>query len=518
MAIVNGLMRQRTASEATALMLSLLFLLPCAAQAAQFTVTSYYIAELQVSTYTYGDGFQRTFTDSSLVPITLRPSATIPAAAVSIETQPADAYMGGNIEVVQVFVSSGGIPESEYATVTSTRDYYYTQTDYTTTDYYETFIYTAPTYCATSFVAAVERVISLPPELTKDVSIQTASTTVTSYYGTTQTQVDATLATSFTPTGMALSSDYIFQRYLASCTNPYPYVTPSPQPSDGNSGGDGNNNAPTGGSGGTGGNDNAFGFDPDEDTCNSAWNDCGRLPYWGYIVATILPAAFLFGFVESYLWFGSMMQGHGALRFGTITWILLCLPVIFLTRHVPARSEADQTTFKEQWKGKKFGEKLSLWLHYGLRYKYPVHLLGVHPGYERGDPEAEDRLHKLYYDNSDVSTQQQMAYTGQQMHPAMTGRGLQQPALPPRTYNRRHPNSGQATRSVASESALESVPEEAGSHNVEHTAKTEAKTEPEPVSPVESSDPQPGRAPPEEPSIAPSSETSPTTKDNEDKA
>ena len=108
-------------------------------------------------------------------------------------------------------------------------------------------------------------------------------------------------------------------------------------------------------------------------------HNCDQLATWAIVLAVVLPAVFILGFVESFFWFSRLMTGEATIRFGTLCWLLLCCPIIFLSRRVPSRSIDDRARLRQQWKDMGVGRRISLWFKLGLRHTYPVELLGDHP-------------------------------------------------------------------------------------------------------------------------------------------
>lgn len=461
---------------------------------ATWTITSVFVQSL--STYTYTDryyGTTETVTSvySANVPVSLKPSATITATPVSTYTTTSGGYYydedsDDTIVYVYKYYAPGAIPTA--AMTTSTRNYYATET--TSSVFVQTVEYTAPSSCPTPFTVTTTSTRYIPSQVQDQVSIKSTSTDVSTrrYAGEsttyTTTYVTAYMASTGHPTGYSATHNLVYSYYLTSCVNP---GRPSPTPTgrSGGSGGSGTNNGDDNG--------NSSNFDNFNGTSSCAWSNCGNYPYWGIIVVTVLSATFLFGFLESYFWFSSLMCGQGTLRVGTVSWILLCLPVVFLTRRIPSRSAEDQERLKAQWKGMRFGNRLSLWTQWGLRYRYPAELLGIHPSYAYGNPAADQKSIDEWYGENGNTPQVPPTYLYQhapQMSMATTAGHSQAPQLPPRV----RVNSGRNSRSASSESALASVPEESGSSALRGKGKglSEGRSV---ESAVGHSDPQVGRAP-----------------------
>ncbi|OAQ58863.1 hypothetical protein VFPPC_11047 [Pochonia chlamydosporia 170] len=438
--------------------------------AAKWTITSVFVQT--VTEYTYTDRFPDSTTTVTSkytrnTGVTLKPSVTITATPITATTSTSSYYYyyngqevpgDGSDDVVYIkrYYPSGAIATSDLTSST----YRYNQRDYTSTYFFQTIEYTAPTSCPTPFTVTTTSRISVPSQVVDQVSIRTATTSVSSneYGGSdgyTYTFVSAYLASTSHPSGAAATLNYYYREYLTSCINPNPNPTRtySPRPTSG------------GRSGSDGDDSDIDGFLNGTSTC--AWSNCSNTPYWGVFIVTILPAVFLLGFLESYFWFTCLMSGKGALRVGTVSWILLCLPTIFLTRRIPARSLEDQERLRAQWMEKSFGQRFSLWAHWGLRYRYPMELLGVHPKYAYGNPAEDEKLVDDWYgengDNPQVPATYMYQHEARQvsMAPALaqsqSPSQSQAPQLPPRVRL-----SGRSTRSVPSEthSHLASVPEE----------------------------------------------------------
>jgi hypothetical protein len=95
------------------------------------------------------------------------------------------------------------------------------------------------------------------------------------------------------------------------------------------------------------------------------------------VICSIIGALFLLGWIESFLWFRRLMMGRFALRVGTISWCMLTLICICLTKKEPPRTPEHQTILTQQWKAMPFGQKLRLWLRWGFSHDYPIDLLGL---------------------------------------------------------------------------------------------------------------------------------------------
>ncbi|QPG93494.1 hypothetical protein C2857_000191 [Epichloe festucae Fl1] len=493
------------------------------ARAAKYTITQDLVGTVSLVRYT--DTFYATppstvtMSRTGYSTVTLKPSVT--AAPFSTRTSTSSGFgddsiyggSGSNGVVVYIYryFSPGAIPATDMVAPTECAD----PSDVTTTAFYRMVEYTAPSSCPTPFTLTATVSEYVPSGAEDQVSIESATTSVSTYkYGgvgdsdnrstTTYTYIAAFLASTSHPTGRALRSQYIYSHYLSPCISPYPYPTqtttttttafPYPYPTQGTTTTANPHPIPTqttttaapritsGGSGRDG-----DGNRPDDlvDHPSCPWSDRGDYPYWGMILVIVLSAVFLLGFVESYLWFRRLMMGRGTLRVGTICWILLCLPLGFLARKIPARSTEDQQTLSARWKEKSFGQCLGHWLRWGLRLRYPVELLGAHPTYKYGDPVADEKEKRV---------EQGHGSKGKMIQPPVamenTTNQEQAPILPPPSRFA-HGN----IRCVSSDSVLTAMSEEAGSKAKDAKGKSVArygegmKTKTDPL------DPQEGRAP-----------------------
>ncbi|CAP65849.1 uncharacterized protein PODANS_5_10613 [Podospora anserina S mat+] len=105
---------------------------------------------------------------------------------------------------------------------------------------------------------------------------------------------------------------------------------------------------------------------------------CSKIPEGPAIILAIVGTLFVLGFIENFLWFRSLMQGHRALRCGTVCWWLIAtLLMIFVTKYEVERNADEQEQLREQWKRMPFWMKIKLWLQWGFRLKYPERWLGA---------------------------------------------------------------------------------------------------------------------------------------------
>lgn len=118
----------------------------------------------------------------------------------------------------------------------------------------------------------------------------------------------------------------------------------------------------------------------------AAWMWSRKSVKAGVISAVVIVAVlFLGGFVESFLWFGRLMTGRSAIRGGTICWAIMTVWGVCLTKREKAVQDKDrQTEMTLKWEEMGFGEKMSLWKKYGMKWRYPVDILGPREGVRTG--------------------------------------------------------------------------------------------------------------------------------------
>ncbi|KHN94440.1 uncharacterized protein MAM_07756 [Metarhizium album ARSEF 1941] len=443
---------------------ALLLLLLSAVDAARWTITDIYLETVLQRTYTdrYADRTETITTSyTRYTPVTLKPSVTVTVTPVTVyTTTDSSSYYDGSSYVygggsddsvyIQRYYPLGAIPTSDLTSSVTP----YNRRDFTSTYFFQTIELTAPASCPTPFTVTTTTQVSVPRQVADQVSITSATTSIaTTEYDDdnayTYTFISAYLASTHHPTGAAATRHPIYSVYMTKCRIPNPTRTSSSGPTSDSSG------------------DSSNQFLDMRGSC--AWRDCGKTPYWGVVIVTVLPTICLIGFFESYHWFTCLMSGEDALRGSTVLWILLCLPSIFLTRYIPARDARDQERLRALWAEKTLGQKLSLWRQWGFRHRYPMELLGVHPGYIYGDPAQEGKsIRDLYGGNGNWPQvpPTNTSHAAGQMPAALP---QSQPLTPelPTTPRLAGPNS----RSVSSESMLPSVPEESGSS----TAQAEGK-------------------------------------------
>lgn len=289
-----------------------------------------------------------------------------------------------DVEVIVLYVDGADVDREDVMTDYGYDDDYYNTNAYTS--YLMPLDMTAPESCPTPFTYHTFTEVSIPTAvlsagLISPVSYETSYATYDR--DETYTYVSAYLSSDAISMTEPLSENYIYTYYVEYCTDPAEYfgeytTTTEEFGSD-----------PT---------DGFFGDDNDDfesqntrgrfgiDECDALMH-CGWLTTALIIIAAILPAIFLLGFVESYFWFRRLMTGKSAFRLGTFCWMFLFLPVICLTRRTPARDIDSQAQLREHWKNTSWGTGLGLWFKYGFRHKYPE-ILGEHPEYKNDFPVA----------------------------------------------------------------------------------------------------------------------------------
>ncbi|KAH8662061.1 hypothetical protein BX600DRAFT_310424 [Xylariales sp. PMI_506] len=312
-----------------------LFMTPI--QATYWTVTSYYVESLSVTVY--DTSYSYTYTTT----MTVEPGVSPTVSPTSTYTY-SDDYE--ELTIIYLYLPQGGVSNDEILPET-TIDYNFD--DYTY--WVEPTIYTAPASCPTPFTVTTMTTIDIPSEVTSLYS----PTLVNSSVSGTMTWHTAYLETNAIT--LAPSSDFIYNYYIASCTNPQ---------------GGSDSSSPLR----SGGDDDSDDGSVWDDTVCSLATGCTSLRTWVIVVATLLPSLFLLGFLESYLWFRRLMLGKGALRFGTVCWILISGWIACFTRVASSRDAAAQAVLREQWGLLSGGQRWRLWWRWGFRHRYPVELLG----------------------------------------------------------------------------------------------------------------------------------------------
>ncbi|EGS19456.1 uncharacterized protein CTHT_0049170 [Thermochaetoides thermophila DSM 1495] len=309
-----------------------------------WTITSYRIESVSTSYFTY-DGTVFTATYGRMYEIA--PTATPTASPTSTTTWSYSDYL-----IKTLYLPPGAVPESDIVKSST-----YTAGDNRVTDFVVEVTYTAPSSCPTQFAITTLTEVYIPiavrPHLTptKTVTESGYITVVSAYLNPTDVP----------PKELNPTNDWKYTKYIEQCSLPPAFQT-------GTSSSDG-------GSSGSSSSGGGWRSGTTTQVC-SVLTGCTTLRTWIIVVATLIPALFLLGFVESFLWFRRLMLGKSALRLGTVCWCLISLWFILLTRKQSARSAQDQAVLKEKWAALTFGQKIKYWFKWGFRHRYPVDLLG----------------------------------------------------------------------------------------------------------------------------------------------
>ncbi|KAL2163763.1 hypothetical protein VTH06DRAFT_5822 [Thermothelomyces fergusii] len=330
------------------------------ALASFYTITEYYLIVETVTSY---DEYSYTRTSYR----TVNPTVTPTADAVSTSTS-TDRY--DDVEIVSVFLTDG-VDERDLVPTSPTDDNLYTFFAVKVT-------WTAPSSCPTPFTVVTDAYVNIPWDVRPYMEAESTATSVFTdsedgaYTYVTKYVDQSAVVPSRRPVP---TSDFHYTYYVENCrnptaTNPSEFYGPTY----------------TRGSGGYRGGDDDDDDEDDDDggrghsSSNSRWcsayhPDCG-VAAWVIAVATVIPAIFLLGFVESYFWFRRMMLGKPALRLGTVCWCCLSLWFVLLTRRSPGRSPQDQALLWQYWDTLGAGTRVRLWLKHGFRWRYPAELIG----------------------------------------------------------------------------------------------------------------------------------------------
>ncbi|KAK4149318.1 hypothetical protein C8A00DRAFT_47039 [Chaetomidium leptoderma] len=318
------------------------------ALASFYTVTSYFVLVETTSKY------QATCTEDCLTATRTRTSTvepTITPTGGSTVSKVTRTYTYDDLQVVSIFLADGAVAQSDFVPTSTTR------TSGIYVNYAVPVTWVAPSSCPTPFTFVTHSPVYVPYEVTAYI---TAVSTATSVYRGTQTYITKFLDATAVPTSQRPgnpNTEYYYTRYVESCSNPTASAT---------------SRSGSGGSWSGGGNSNS---DWDWNVC-SGLTGCVALATWVIVIAVLLPTLFLLGFIESYCWFRRMMLGKSALRLGTVCWCVMSLWFILLTRRSRARSKEDQVLLKQYWATLSAGTRIKFWFKYGLRWRYPVELLG----------------------------------------------------------------------------------------------------------------------------------------------
>lgn len=329
-----------------------------------WTYTSRLAALATPSVYTSRNGGVSTFTYTDIH--TVKPSVTPTASPTSTRT-----YTGSydDLELVYAYYGVGAVAESD---LVPEYDYSYTRTSTVTTSivFSMPVTMTAPTYCPTPFTVTTTATVSVPSQVWDQIkptsTINPGVSTRYGYYG-----YQYSIQTWYLSAGAApfTSTDYMYYNYyVASCSTLPPSRSTRTRT--------GASTTSTGDdfvsdSGGSSNSDN------DGNYCYRYSYYCGTpLRTWIIVIATVVPALFLLGFLESWFWFRRLMTGKSAMRFGTICWVLISLWILCFTRMQDARSKEDHVLLEEKWKNMGSGAAFKAWLKWSFRHAYPVEHLG----------------------------------------------------------------------------------------------------------------------------------------------
>jgi hypothetical protein len=265
--------------------------------------------------------------------------------------------------------------------------------------------YTAPPSCTSSFTFATNETVYPPSQVIDQLTPQTIITDAPYAYSTYTGAADETWLLTKEAVPITTTDEYYYEYYVASCTTPYSFLS-----TDYVSGGDDSDSSSSG-----------------YTYCYSLYGSCTSLKIWVIIIASVIPALFLLGFLESWFWFRRLMTGRGCLRFGTVSWICISLWVACFTRSQSARSHNDQKLLREQWNRMGSGTAFRLWWRWGFRHAYPTELLGQ---YSRNDVGIVPL-------GAAAPGSQPLVFGGQQ--PQM---GMGQAIAPPPQYMHQHNSTG----------------------------------------------------------------------------
>ncbi|KAF2653591.1 hypothetical protein K491DRAFT_780166 [Lophiostoma macrostomum CBS 122681] len=321
-------------------------------RASFWTVTSNYELEMSTSTDIYDtDTYYYTYSTTR----TISKGVTPTSRAVSSETY-YSTY--ADLEIISVFYPDNAVADSDlYPT-----DYLdYDPTGSVGTIFLMPVTYTAPSSCSSSFTFATNETVFPPSQVVDQLTPQTIITEAPYAYSTYTGAADETWLLTKEAVPITTTAEYYYEYYVASCTTPYSFSN-------------------TGLS--SGGDDSGSGSGSSYTYCYSYYGSCTSLKIWIIIIASVIPALFLLGFLESWFWFRRLMTGRGCLRFGTVCWIGISLWVACFTRSQSARSHNDQKLLREQWNRMGSGTAFKLWWRWGFRHAYPTELLGQ---YSRND-------------------------------------------------------------------------------------------------------------------------------------
>jgi hypothetical protein len=311
-----------------------------------WTYTTRFQDYVSTSKYTYMDGDTSTY--SYTYTKTIKSNVTPTSSAYSTSTY--EYSYDDELQLVYAYYSDGAVAESDLELDYSATRYLPTTSDTATTVFRMPITYTAPASCPSAFTFSTDETVSVPTQVVDQVTPVSKSTGTPStylYYGASVTEIWF-LSAGAAP--LRTTTAYNYRYSIQNCEKPTSYSSYS---------------------GGY-----TSGGDYDDLSVCSWYSGCTSFKVWVIIIASIIPALFLLGFVESYFWFRRLMLGKGALRFGTICWICISLWVGCFTRTQSRRSPEDQKLLRQKWNNTKAGDAFKLWWRWGFRHAYPVPLLG----------------------------------------------------------------------------------------------------------------------------------------------
>jgi hypothetical protein len=300
------------------------------------------------SPYTRYNGEVTTYNDIELRTVSPKVTPTVSAVSTSTYT-----YTYSDLKVIELYYPTGAVAESD---LLPGYDYSATTTSKSTTTSIEFMMQvtmTAPSSCPTAFTVTTQATVTVPSQVTDQVTPTSKETGTSTYTGLYYTYFYETWYLSEGAAPFTSKSDFYYSYYIASCSTP-----PSSRS--------------TGSSRSGGG----YSSDDYDSRFCYGWSCNSSLKTWIIVIATIIPALFLLGFLESFFWFRRLMQGKSAMRFGTCCWVLISLWILCFTRMQDRRSPEDQKLLKEKYKQMSAGAAFKAWLKWGFRHSYPEPLLG----------------------------------------------------------------------------------------------------------------------------------------------
>ena len=355
-----------------------------------WTVSSFWGISTSVDDYYPEDLYTYTSTDALTV-------TALPAGVTPVSISTVEAYRFSNVETIMYFIDAAAFPASAYPTSTYNNwdDETTTSTGaQTTTVFIEPYIITADDACNTAWTfTSFAQHLDVPTgayaaALSEAESTTTLTPTSTGRYFAPTT----TVAAYFTPAAEsdileALQSDYQLSSVARSCDPPtgYAYTTAGELPT-----------AAVEWDGVVWDQTDPYRYntdDDDDDDDDYYYNYSrggGTFGRWrqGRLIALavtlgIFVIGIILGFLESAWWFSRMMRGKSALRGGTICWGIVTLIAWCLCKRQRARPKDERTVLEGKWAALSFGEKFRLYRSWGLRWAYPVELLGPKPSRKR---------------------------------------------------------------------------------------------------------------------------------------